>query len=199
MSTNTYGKVLTVDEAIESRRSIRKFLEKSISNEEIKQILGLVRLTPSAWNTQPWRFHVISDTKLKEKLQEAAYGNEQITSAPAVLLVTSDMEDVMENLSETIHPGLTDERRSKELMNLTALFGNMSKEERGKWGLTQTNIALGFLLISIQGLGYASSPMLGFDSEKVKEILNLPDHVKFVAMVAFGHPDSEGYKHHRLT
>jgi nitroreductase len=199
MLTKTFGKVLTVSEAIESRRSIRKFLPKPITNEEIKQILGLVRLAPSAWNTQPWRFHVITDSKLKEKLQEAAYGNEQIKSAPVILLVTSDMEDVLENLSETIHIGLSDERRKMELMNLTSHFGNMSEEERGQWGLTQANIALGFLLITIQGLGYASCPMLGFDDKKVNEILNLPDHVKFAAMVAIGHPDSEGYNHHRFN
>jgi nitroreductase len=198
MSTKISEKNLTVSEAIESRCSIRKFLQKSISIEEIEQILGLVRLAPSAWNIQPWRFHVITDTKLKEKLQEAAYGQKQVTSAPAVFLVTSDMEDTMENISETIHPGITGERRRKELMNLNDVFGNMSKEERGQWGLTQVNIALGFLLISIQGLGYGSVPMLGFDEKKVKKLLNLSDHVKIAAMVPFGHPDTKGYVHHRF-
>jgi nitroreductase len=51
---------------------------------------------------------------------------------------------------------------------------------------------------SSYGLGYASSPMLGFDEEKVKEILDLPQHVKFAAMVPFGYPDTEGYEHHRF-
>jgi nitroreductase len=51
---------------------------------------------------------------------------------------------------------------------LSSLFGGMGAEERGQWGLTQTNIALGFLLMVIQGLGYASSPMLGFDLIKKK-------------------------------
>ncbi|MDF0727090.1 hypothetical protein PY093_10215 [Cytobacillus sp. S13-E01] len=40
--------------------------------------------------------------------------------------------------------------------------------------------------------------MLGFDQEKVKEILGLPEHVKFAAMVPFGIADTEGYEHHRF-
>lgn len=62
----------------------------------------------------------------------------------------------------------------------------MGVDERGQSGLTQTNIALGFLLVEVQGLGYASDPMLGFDQVKVKEILNLPAHVKFAGMVPLG-------------
>lgn len=76
---------LSVKEAIESRRSIRKFAQKPILKEEINQIFELVRLTPSAWNIQPWRFHVITEIRIKEKLQEAAYGQKQVTSAPAVV------------------------------------------------------------------------------------------------------------------
>lgn len=198
MAILTAQKMLSVDDAIQSRHSIRKFVQEPIPKEDLNQIFELVRLTPSAWNLQPWRFHVATDTQLKEKLQEAAYGQQQVTSAPAVVLVISDMEDVLANLAETVHPGLPPERQQAEVANLSSFFGGMSVEERGQWGLTQTNIALGFLLVSIQGLGYASVPMLGFDQEKVKELLALPEHVKFAAMVPFGRADGEGYAHHRF-
>ncbi len=191
-------RTLSVDDAIKSRHSIRKFIQEPISKEDLHQIFELVRLTPSAWNLQPWRFHVITDKALKEKLQEAAYGQQQVTSAPAVAILISDMEDVLANLPETVHPGLSAERQQDEVANLSSFFGGMSVEERGQWGLTQTNIALGFLLTAIQGLGYASVPMLGFDQEKVKEILSLPEHIKFAAMVPFGKADAEGYEHHRF-
>ncbi|MED4452292.1 nitroreductase family protein [Metabacillus fastidiosus] len=198
MTTTTMQRTLSVDDAIKSRHSIRKFIQEPISKEDLNQIFELVRLTPSAWNLQPWRFHVITDKALKEKLQEAAYGQQQVTSAPAVAILISDMEDVLANLPETVHPGLSAERQQDEVANLSSFFGGMSVEERGQWGLTQTNIALGFLLTAIQGLGYASVPMLGFDQEKVKEILSLPEHIKFAAMVPFGKPDAEGYEHHRF-
>ncbi|SFC39824.1 Nitroreductase [Bacillus sp. OV322] len=197
MDTQISEQILTVKEAIESRQSIRKFTEEEIPRETLQAIFNLVRLSPSAWNLQPWRFHVVTDSQLKEKLQEAAYGQQQVTSAPAVVLVTSDMEDVVANLPDTVHPGLPPERKEEEVANLASFFGGMSIEERGQWGLTQAGIALGFLLITIQGLGYASVPMLGFDQEKVKEILGLPEHVKFAALVPMGRAASEGYPHHR--
>ncbi|MED4399747.1 nitroreductase family protein [Metabacillus fastidiosus] len=106
MTTTTMQRTLSVDDAIKSRHSIRKFIQEPISKEDLNQIFELVRLTPSAWNLQPWRFHVITDKALKEKLQEAAYGQQQVTSAPAVAILISDMEDVLANLPETVHPGL---------------------------------------------------------------------------------------------
>lgn len=188
---------LLVTDAINSRHSIRKFVQEPIPQEDLREILELVRLAPSAWNLQPWRLHVITNTELKEKLKDAAYGQQQVTSAPAVILVCSDMEDVLTNLAETIHPGVPGDRKESEIANLSSLFGSMGIEERGQWGLTQTNIALGFLMIAAQGLGYATVPMLGFDQIKVKELLGLPEHVKFAAMVPIGRADAEGYPHHR--
>ncbi|WP_409305828.1 nitroreductase family protein [Peribacillus sp. SCS-155] len=188
----------TVKDAIESRHSIRKFSDSPIPQETLREILDLVRLSPSAWNLQPWQFHVVTDTDLKMRLQEAAYGQQQVTSAAAVIMVASDMENISANLMATVHPGLPPERKEEEVANLSGFFNNMSVEERGQWGLTQTNIALGFLLLAIQGAGFASVPMLGFDQEKVKEILGLPNHIRFAAMVPIGLAAAEGYPHHRF-
>ncbi|WP_456276292.1 nitroreductase family protein [Bacillus sp. AK128] len=198
MATTTAQETLSVKEAIEERHSIRKFKQEPISKEQIHQIFELVRLAPSAWNLQPWRFHIATDSELKERLKEAAYGQQQVTSAPAVVLVVSDMEDVLENLEQTVHPGLSPERRQEEVANLSGLFNGMSSEDRAQWGLTQTNIALGFLLVTLQGLGYSSVPMLGFDQHKVKEILGVPEQTRIAAMVPFGVADMEGFPHHRF-
>jgi nitroreductase len=194
---STENTILTVKEAIQSRHSIRQFVQEQISTEDIEELFRLVGLAPSAWNLQPWRFHVARDPDIRNKLQEAAYGQTQVTSAPVVVVVASDMEDVISNLAETIHPGLTPEQQQGELSNLSAFFSAMSVEERGQWGLTQASIALGFLLLAAEGLGYSTVPMLGFDAGKVREILGLPEHVKFAAMVPLGHKAKEGHAHHR--
>ncbi|PZE19718.1 nitroreductase family protein [Paenibacillus xerothermodurans] len=188
---------MTVKEAMESRHSVRKFVQEPVVKEGLQEIINQARLAPSAWNLQPWRFHVVTDPEMKAKLQDAAYGQQQVTSAPAVIMVASDMEDVVANLKQTVHPGLSEEKKQEEVANLAAFFGGMTVEERGQWGLAQTNIALGFLLLAAQGAGYSTVPMLGFDPIKVRDILGLPDHVKFAAMVPIGHKDTEGYPHHR--
>ena len=188
----------SVKDAMESRRSIRRFTGESLSQAELNELFNLVRLAPSANNVQPWRFHVITDAGIKEKLKAAAFNQEQVTSAPAVIMVASDMEEAMNRLPDIIHPGMAEEKKEKTLKRLYSRFGEMSVEERGEWGVQQAYIALGFLLIAAQGAGYATVPMLGFEQEKVKEILELPSHVKFAAMVPIGHAAEEALPHHRF-
>ncbi|WP_409291142.1 nitroreductase family protein [Peribacillus sp. SCS-37] len=150
MAMNTTEQSLSVQEAIETRHSIRKYKQEPIPQQDLKKIFELVRLSPSAWNLQPWRFHVVTDKDLKEKLEEAAYGQKQVTSAPAVVVVTSDMEDVLANIADTVHPGLPPERKEEEVANLSGFFNGMTVEDRAQWGLTQTNIAFGFLILAVQ-------------------------------------------------
>lgn len=199
MRKTTTEQTISVQEAIESRRSIRKFIQQPIDQQHLQNIFELVQLSPSAWNLQPWRFHVVTDVNLKKKLEEAAYGQKQVTSAPAVIVVTSDMEDVLINIGDTVHPGLSEEQKQEEVANLSAFFNGMSVEDRGQWGLNQTNIAFGILMTAVQGYRYASNPMLGFDQDKVRDLLNLPKHVQFAGILPIGKPDGEGYPHHRFA
>ena len=188
---------LTVKESIESRHSIRKYEDEPVAQEDLEEILRLTSLAPSAWNVQPWRFVVVRETGLRKRLQEAAYGQPQVTAAPVVIVVTSDMEDVLDRTDEIPHPGMGLDARNGLIKTIHDTFGPQSVEERGLWGLTQTNIAMGFLMIAAQSLGYATCPMLGFDQGKVRELLRLKEHVKFGGLVTLGVPAEKGYSHHR--
>ena len=66
-------KLLNTKEAIEKRRSIRKFKPESISDEIIMALLNSARLAPSGCNAQPWRFKIVKDAETKRKLQTIAY------------------------------------------------------------------------------------------------------------------------------
>lgn len=197
MST-TLQTTKTVQQAIDERCSIRRFQPEPIPQQDLEEILRQAGQAPSAWNVQPWRFVVVTDPETKTLLQEAAYGQKQVTSAPAVILVTSDMEEFLAHIEETLHPGMDEERRAREKAQLESIFGKQSVEQRGQWGLTQTNIALGFLMLAVQGMGYNSVPMLGFDQAKVRQILGLPEHVLFAAMLPIGKKAEEGHTKFRL-
>jgi nitroreductase len=195
--TVTHTATLPVREAVEDRRSIRRYTDDPIPREDLDEILRLVSLAPSAWNVQPWRFHVVTDPGLKQKLQEAAYGQKQVGNAPAVIMVCSDMEDVMANTAAIAHPGMAPEAQQRLVDTVQNAFRDRSVKERGMWGLTQTNIALGYLMIIARSMGYGTVPMLGFDQGKVRELLGLPEHVEFAAMVPIGVPAEPGFSHHR--
>jgi len=76
---------MDVFDAIRTRRSIRKYLNKPIEQEKLSKILEAARLSPSAANRQPWKFIVVTDPKVKEELR-AAYDRDWFVSAPVIIV-----------------------------------------------------------------------------------------------------------------
>lgn len=195
--TLTDTPVLSVAEAIETRRSIRQFVQEPMNQGDLREILRLASLAPSAWNAQTWRFAVVQTPELKEKLREAAYGQAQVTNAPAVIVVYSDMEDTLQTVEDTAHPGMGEEGRSGQRQTFDRVFGGQDVAQRGQWGLSQANIAFAFVMLAARGLGYDTVPMLGFDPAKVRDLLDLPEHVQFAGILPIGKRAEEGFPHHR--
>ena len=76
---------MNISDAIRTRRSIRKYLNKPVEREKLSKILEAARLSPSAANRQPWRFIVVTDQKIKEELR-AAYDEDWFVSAPVIIV-----------------------------------------------------------------------------------------------------------------
>ena len=190
---------ISVTEAIETRRSIRKFVQEPMNQDDLQDILRLASLAPTANNVQPTRFAVIQNKELQAQLQEAAYNQGQVTSAPAVIVVYSDMEDFLQSAEETVHPNMGEEQVKTRAADLRGNFEGQDVTQRGQWGLTQANIAFGFLMLAARGKGYDTVPMLGFNPDRVREILGLPQHVQFAGMLPIGKRAEEGHPHHRYS
>ena len=196
-SSSTTTEVLTVTAAAEARRSIRKYEPTPIPRAHLEEILRVTSLAPSPWNLQPWRFVIVEDAATKAKLQEAAYGQGQVGAAPAVIVMYSDMTDAINTVEETVHPGMRGPQGDKAAADIRATFGGFSDADRAAWGFAESNIALGYLLLTAQAHGYSTSPMLGFMPDRVKELLNLPADARIPALVAIGVGAEEGFPHHR--
>ncbi|HET7187634.1 MAG TPA: nitroreductase family protein [Gemmatimonadaceae bacterium] len=194
---NTLTEITAVDAAL-SRRSIRQYAPTAIAEADLRELLRLAGRAPSAYNVQPWRFIVVQDDDLKARLAEAAYGQQQILRAPATIVMFSDMQDALERMPEAMHPDMPADKRAAGVESFRGTFTARSVEEREAWGNAQSNIALGYLLLLAESLGYATSPMLGFDPERVKALLELPAHVRIPALVSIGFAAEEGFRPHRL-
>lgn len=190
--------VSTAVEAAQSRRSIRQYAPAPIPEAELRELLRLAGRAPSAYNVQPWRFIVVQDQALKAELAAAAYGQAQVLRAPATIVMYSDMEDALARMPDAMHPDMPAEKRAAGVESFRATFTTKSVEEREEWGNAQSNIALGYLLLLAESLGYATSPMLGFDPDRVKTLLGLPPHVRIPALVSIGFAAEEGFRPHRL-
>ena len=185
-------------EAAESRRSIRSYEPTPIPEADLRELLRLASRAPSAFNVQPWRFVIVQDDALRAKLSEAAFGQQQIVKAPATIVVYSDMVDALARMPESMHPDMPQASRDAGVASFRARFASQTEQEREAWGAAQSNIALGYLLLLAESMGYATSPMLGFDPGKVKALLGLPSHVQIPALVSIGFAAEEGYRPHRL-
>lgn len=87
---------MTVFEAIQGRRSIRKYSPKPVEEEKINRILEAARLAPSARNLQNWKFIVVRDDKTRAKLVETTMGQPFVGQAPVIIVACgTDTEGIM--------------------------------------------------------------------------------------------------------
>lgn len=172
-------------------------MQEEIPEEDLREILRQTRLAPSPDNFQPWRFVVVQDPDVRARMVPVALNQKQIASAQALIVVYADMEDVLENVDEMLHPGFDEAGRAKARAEFVKRFSAQSVEERGRYAHGLAYIALGFLLLAAESMGYRTSPMLGFEAEELKELLGLPKHVTIPALVAIGKGDEPGFPHHR--
>lgn len=188
---------MTVQEASESRRAIRKYLQEPVPEDDLREMLRQTSLAPSPNNYQPWRFVVVQDPEVKKRLEPIALNQRQVLSASTLIVLYADMEDVLATVEEVIHPGIDGPGRGRFLEGVTKEFGAKSVEERQRFAHGIGYIALGYLLLAAQSMGYRTSPMLGFKPEELKQLLGLPSHVTIPALVAIGKGDEPGFPHHR--
>lgn len=172
-----------------TRRSVRRFKADPIPDSVIEDILATAAFAPSAHHRQPWRFCVVTDLSVKQKLAEAmakkfqgeleadnlppeeislrvTRSKDRILSAPVVIILSMDMSEMDQ------YP---DRRRKKaEFIMATQSAANAGMQL--------------LLAAHAEGLGgvWVCSPL--FAQETVTEVLNLPKTWEPQAMYFLGYP-----------
>lgn len=83
---------------IENRVSIRKFADKPVDKQVLYRILDAGRKAPSAKNRQAWRFIAVLEKDIKNRIQEAAFGQEHVSQSSAVIAAcTTNIDYKMPN------------------------------------------------------------------------------------------------------
>lgn len=83
---------MEIFETIQTRRSIRSFLDKPVADELLMQVIGAAMLAPSAGNQQPWHFIVITDREKLDQVVAFHPYSKMITRAPAAILICGEPE-----------------------------------------------------------------------------------------------------------
>lgn len=95
---------MDVYEAITKRHSVRAFLDKDVPEETLNRIMDAARLAPSAKNLQEWRFIVVRDPAMRQKLAHAAKGQKQVAEAPAVLVCCAKTNEQIMTCGQLCYP-----------------------------------------------------------------------------------------------
>lgn len=164
-----------------NRRSIRKFSDKPVAREDIEKIVEVGMMAPSGFNSQMWEMVVVDDDRLRQQITElllAGLGktSKGFASAPVYLLMYGD-------------------ERVRQ-------YGPAARVDNDAWWEFTLNASMSSAFMSMQlaasSLGLGTMWVSAFRNPAVdgpvKELLNIPSHLRIFEMLAIGHPGMKAGK-----
>ena len=184
--------MFTVKEAIEKRRSIRKFKSDPIPDEHITELLNAARLAPSGCNAQPWRFKIVRDQETKGKLAQAAYDQSFIAKAPVVFVCCADISSYINGTVSGIQDlgtiGAVDDGIVGILLKRADQMKTMDIDQLGPRIALNVAIAIEHIILRSIDFDLGSCWVRLIDEQKVKDIFGWNDDRYVVALLPIGYP-----------
>lgn len=161
---------MTFLKLIESRRSIRKFLDKPVEKEKVECLIEAALRSPSSRSFNPWRFIVVDDRSLIKQLAKAKpHGASFLKNAPLCIVVAADA---------------TESDVWVEDASIASIFIHLAAHDMG----------LGSCWIQVRKREYNASKNA---DTYVKELLQMPDNIAIESIIAIGYPDEAKPGHRR--
>ena len=185
--------MLTTKEAIEKRRSIRRFRQDPVPDDLLTELLEAARLAPSGCNAQPWRFKIVRESDTKEKLAQAAFDQPFIALAPVVLVCCADIRGYLEGMVSGTEDlgriGAVEERVVRIIQKASDRMGEMPLEQVGPRIALNVAIAVEHIVLRALDFGLGSCWIRLFDEPAIKGIFGWDDTLHVVALLPLGYPD----------
>jgi nitroreductase len=157
-------------EVIKGRRSIRKFEDRDLTEEQLERILEAVRWSPSWANTQCWEIVVVRDPEVKAELHETVPktnpAGKGFPSAPAILVLCAKLQS-------------------------SGYYKGEVTTKLGDWFLFDLGIAAQSICLSAYAQGLGTVIVGLFDHDAAKAVLNVPEGYELAAMIPVGVPAQE--------
>lgn len=145
-------------EAIKGRRSVRSYKDQEVPEEMLLKLLEAARWAPTPGNVQSWRFVVVREAEQLERLKALSPGFPR--EARAAIAVCSDRRDMHD-------------------------FGEATSRVLA---VAEAAMAAQNMLLVAHALGLGSCPVTSFSEAGLSELLELPDHIRPIILVALGFP-----------
>lgn len=192
-------------EALQFRHATKEFdPDRKISDEDFQFILEAARLAPSSVGFEPWKFLVVQNKELREKLRAVSWGaqGQLPTASHFVLILARTIKDTKYDSEYVANQMLNVKQFPKEIFEQVLVRYkafqeddlNLLESERTMfdWASKQTYIPLANMMIAAAQIGIDSCPIEGFDVKKVQAILEEEGltedgHLAISVMAAFGY------------
>lgn len=172
-------------EAITQRRSVKLYdANHKIPEAEINQLLGLAKLSPTAYNQQNYRFVLVRDPTLRQQIREAAHGQAQVTDSSLLIIICADMSAWQKNPAR-YWANAPREVQVRMSSKMDQYYRNREQVQRDE-AMRSAGIAAQTIMLAAKSMGYDTCPMDGFDFDAVGKIINLPEDHAIAMFVVVG-------------
>jgi len=198
--------MLNVAEAIQRRRSIRSFKNIPVPDAMIVEMLEAARLAPSASNSQPWRFVVVTDLHEKKELRRLCFNQAFVEEAGVDFVVCADLswyskESHQKRRQESIDAGLVLASTVDESVYqryLDSISADITQQITP--ATANTYIAAEHIVLMATALGLGSCWVGGISSYKaIRDLLGVSRGILVLGVIAVGYPNIEPAPRPRLS
>jgi len=177
--------IMNTFDAIKERRSVKHYdPNHEFSDEEIEQLMSLAVLSPTSFNIQNWRFVIIKNPEIRKKVRSAAWDQAQVTDSSLFLIICADLKSWKKN-PEQYWKNAPKEAQDFLVPAMGPFYEGKDQLQRDE-AMRSCGIAAQTIMLAAKSMGYDSNPMIGFDPQKIAEIINLPDDHIISMMMAIG-------------
>ncbi len=169
---------MDVFDAILARHSVRSYRADPVEEEKLKRVLEAARHAQSAQNRQPWRFIVVRDPAVKERVRQCYRRDWFLKSELPMIIVACAVPE------EAWDKG-KNRGRAKEQGR------DYGEELFGDYWKVDVALAIQNLMLAATGEGLGTCFIGGFNEHSLKEVLNIPSNMRVVAVTPLGYANEE--------
>lgn len=160
---------------IKDRVSTRAYLDKAVSDEDVYSLIDSARLAPSGSNTQPWRFIVVKDQKMKESIAKIDNNQQWMIDAPVFIVALAE--------------------GSARAKDESVYFDENSSDFELKQLIRDTSISIDHLILQAEHLGISTCWTAWFEQKPIKDLMSLPSNTFVVGVITVGYSKNDKINH----
>lgn len=170
---------------------------RKVPEDKIERILEAVRMAPTSSGLQPFDVVVVTNPELREKMAQAAHGQQQLIDGTAVLVFAAWDNYTEERIDAVFAQSVAERGPNPGLeqyyARLKSIYLPRPAEANFEHAARQAYIGLGLAVTAAAFEEVDATPMEGFDAAAMDEILGLPARgLRSTAILPLGYRDADG-------